>query len=232
MINKNLVISVFFLIFTTFLYSQDSTFFPLSKGTKWTYKGNVKWQEVDNPAVFDSTIIWEVKVVDVYKGNNFIAAELEGSLGDLTFYERGRKPEKYIIISAGNKYYSVTEDNPGPDKTMKKIKDSSIVPADIISGAEILLKNPLKLNDVIYAYTDSLTFPQYAWLVNGVNNTLLREIIGVNPTEKRDVCEMTYKTNPDITIVDFSPGIGIINFIYEHRGSASSCDMKLIMFER
>jgi hypothetical protein len=41
-----------------------------------------------------------------------------------------------------------------------------------------------------------------------------------------------YRTNPDHVIVDFVPKLGVVRYVYEHHGTVSSVDVKLVKVMR
>ncbi len=227
-----ILLVLFIICLSANLFAQDGdNYFPLSAGAKYTYTGNVKWQEVDDPKVYDSTVTWEVKTVDVFTGKDFSAAKMEGSLDDMTFYFRSTKPTDYLLIRSGNRYYKIPGEKKEIDDLFNNIKGTGKIPKGLLAGGEIILQTELKKGDYFpdISTKDSSDIA-YRWVVDGIGKINITDVKGVNPVEQRTLCRLVYITNPDETSVDFVPGVGILNFKYKHNGSASSCDMKLVEF--
>jgi hypothetical protein len=60
------------------------------KGTKWFYKGVVKWQ-VENK-VMEKNISWSMEVIDSFQTNDILIAKIKGHPDDMAWYKEGKMP--------------------------------------------------------------------------------------------------------------------------------------------
>jgi hypothetical protein len=69
----------------------------------------------------------------------------------------------------------------------------------------------------------------YCWVVESESRKNLETVLGLS-SGSAPVFTITYRTNPDDTQIELSPGIGIIAYRYHHHGTTAETDVKLIEF--
>lgn len=195
-----------------------SSFFPLAKGTVWTYRGNVKWTLMNSSTVREKELTWTMEVLESRQANGRSFARLRGHPGDLSWYEEGKQPSTYCIIVDGDKFFEFAD------------LTTPFGPLDLASR-EAFLDLPLAL-EKRWGDADQIQRPDgmYCWVVSEVRREKLLGVKGVDPGKAMTISRAAYRTNPDHQFVDYAPGIGIVRYQYFHHGTVSECDMKLIEF--
>jgi hypothetical protein len=70
----------------------------------------------------------------------------------------------------------------------------------------------------------------YCWFVKEEKEVFYKEIDGVEDDVKRKQFSIMNRTMPEHQIIEFTPDIGITRFIYQHHGTVSDVDVKLIEY--
>ena len=66
----------------------------------------------------------------------------------------------------------------------------------------------------------------YCWIVESEGKKNLEGISG-EKSRSAPVFTISYRTNPDDTQIELSPGIGIIAYRYHHHGTTATTDVRL-----
>ena len=72
---------------------------------------------------------------------------------------------------------------------------------------------------------------KYCWVVSSVDRISLLKVKGLEPRQYQ-VYEVSFKTNPDDTELQFLPGVGLISYQYHHHGSIADTELKLVAFHK
>lgn len=200
-------------------------YFPLKKGAYWVYYGDVKWTVPNSTDRLEEKITWKMEVERVFQRNNIFGYEMQGAPWDLAWYEKGKQPSKYGIIQAGGKFYQTSIE------TVWRLMDDSDTLAALIDEKEIFLDTPL-VSGKKFCDADSLARPDgmYCWSVGDATQADMTNITGVNSSVNLVEFPIHNATLPDYSMIQFIPGIGITRFVYEHHGTVSDVDVKLIEF--
>ena len=198
--------------------SHDATsYFPLSPGNYWIFKGSVKWTEG-----FDKTkekeIEWKMEVVDKFDYDHYKIYLMKVHPGDLVSYKPGKEPSKYGYLVAGNKIFEIID-----EKRMEELIDSKGQGRyDIISEHLLVFDFPL-FKEKRFGATGQLLRPggNYQWVVKDV---IEKEYGG----EKVEEYQLTYRTLADHQEVGVIEGVGITYYRYVHHGTVSEVDVKLV----
>lgn len=189
--------------------------FPLAKGNQWTYAATIKYHDDDIDSVITKQTNWLMEVVDVIphgKANAFI---VKGFPTDLVWFEGKADRGNYLLLVDSNKVYL---SNLPPDDSLNiRVKDSKDALTDLKTGYNIIFDFPLVKGKTWGADPD---MPQrsdsmYAWVVQ-------------NTASLTQAAAIKYNTNPDHSIFEFKPGVGITGYQFEHHGTVMSLEMKLI----
>ena len=175
---------------------------PLVKGTSWIYEGRVDWTE--EKTIKTRQMRWTTKIIEVFDYNGVRVAVVSGLPSDLDWYTEN-KPTGYglLVATSTDAYYLNLE-----------IADKK----EAYRLAREFRHNPKKhLESVNSFISDSSPTCKNPDLI----------VKGFNPTEKVKCRQTTERTNPDIQIIDFTYGLGIVRYYYEHFGTVSKVDMEL-----
>lgn len=175
---------------------------PLVKGTSWIYEGRVDWTE--EKTIKTRQMRWTTKIIEVFDYDGVRVAVVSGLPSDLDWYTEN-KPIGYglLVATSTDAYYLNLE-----------ITDKK----EAYRLARDFRHNPKKhLKSVTSFIHDSSPTCKNPDLI----------VKGFNPTEKVKCRQTTERTNPDIQIIDFTDGLGIVHYYYEHFGTVSKVDMEL-----
>ncbi len=205
---------------------SSSDFFPMEKGTRWTYSGKVEWTYEGNKIGSGNKTITAV-VEDSFEKNGVKVALIRGGPWDLVWWEPNRKPESHLVVQKGKTYYMFPE-NP---EILKELRAGEW-PKDQIEE-DIWFELPLRQGREFCDPDDQWRIKShdtsYCWYVIEEGKSRLPALGMTKPLPWFD---LRYQTNPDHEIDTVVPGIGITHFIYVHHGTVSSVDVKLVSYHR
>jgi len=201
--------------------------FPLVEGAYWIYKGQVLWVILGDTSgiVYKDTLTWKMEVLEVVNRGNVTGILLNGHPLDLTWYVEGQERGFYVIIKVGSKYFY------GNMKDWERLKNKNDNLIDLVAEDNIFLDLPL-FKGKNYGEAMQLTRPDssYCWFVKEEKEVFYKEIDGVEDDVKRKQFSIMNRTMPEHQIIEFTPDIGITRFIYQHHGTVSDVDVKLIEY--
>jgi hypothetical protein len=156
-----------------------------------------------------------MEVVDVIPHGNANAVIIKGFPTDLVWYEGKAERGNYLLLVDSNKVY--LSNLPPDDSLNLRVKDTNDALADLKTGYNIIFDFPLVKGKTWGADPE---MPQrsdsmYAWVVQ-------------NTASSSQAAGIKYNTNPDHSIFEFQPGVGITGYQFEHHGTVMSLEMKLI----
>jgi len=200
-----------------------SAFFPLEKGKKWAYKGMVIWTAPAKGVVESSEIEWTMEVLEVYRGEAGIAAVVQGFLDELAWYEPGQQPGYSVIFSVDNRVYHLQakDENDARNSAQRVVFGEQGVPG----RDDLLLDLPLEINKR-WGGDVEREDGWYCWCVEEWAERLL-DIEGAPARVSETVFTLAYRTCPDHQILEFSPCIGILRYVYVHHGTTARADVRL-----
>ena len=205
--------------------------FPLEKGAEWVYKGPVKWIPADSEEVVEKELTWSMKVTETIQRQHVLAAVVEGHPLDLAFYEEGTtQPSAYLIVQVGEEQYYLLAGDRAQD-ALKRLQDMDDPLTDMVQDVELFLDLPLKPGKV-FGEVFQLTRQDgmYFWNVAGEGPASLENIAGVEADSGLAQYELSFLTIADGQQVTFVPGVGFTRYAYNHHGSTSEMDLKLIAY--
>jgi hypothetical protein len=204
--------------------------FPMTKGTYWVYTGPTKWTTADTGEVQEQVLTWKMEITDALQRDGIGLAVVKGHPSDLAFYEEGRAPGDYLIVSVNDqKYYLLSGER--AQAALKRFKDSNDVLVGLVEDSGLWLDLPLTVGKS-FGDTTQIARPDrmYAWQVGKQGPAQLTGVTGVTPSANAVAFELTLTTLPENDMVEFVPGLGITRFVYEHHGTVASTDLKLTEF--
>jgi hypothetical protein len=203
--------------------------FPLTKGAYWVYEGPVTWTPDGADKALEKTLTWKMEITDVIQREAIQAAVVKGHPMDLAFYEEGRQPGDYLLVSVrGQQYYLVTGD--AVADALKKLKDAEDPLTDLVKDTDLILDLPLTPGKA-FGETAQITRPDnmYVWVVGSETKAQLAKVKGA-PTTALTESELKFTTVSDNATVKFVPGVGISAYEFNHNGTVSTVNVKLIEF--
>jgi hypothetical protein len=217
------------LIPTAFAAAPAPAAFPLAKGAFWVYEGPVTWTPDGADKPQEKVMTWKMEITDVIERDWVQAAVVKGHPMDLAFYEEGRKPDDYLLVSVrGQQYYLVAGD--AVADALKKLKDAEDPLTDLVKDTDLILDLPLTPGKA-FGETAQITRPDnmYVWVVGAEQKAQLSKVKGA-PAAALTESELTFTTLSDNATVKFVPGVGITAYEWNHHGTVSTVDVKLIEY--
>lgn len=194
---------------------QRLQIFPLNKGNQWVYEAQIKYHDKITDSLLEQKIEWTMDVLDTIHHGQYFAAVIKGFPTDLVWYEGKAERGNFVLLQDSNKIYLCSSDS--FDSLLARIRNPKDSLTDLLNSQEILFDFPLTKGKTWGADPD---MPQredsmYAWVVK---------------KSATDTCaaDIQYMTNPDHSIFQFQPGIGITGYYFEHHGTVMNLQMKLI----
>ena len=175
---------------------------PLVKGTSWIYEGRVDWTE--EKTIKTKQMRWTTKIIEVFDYDGVRVAVVSGLPSDLDWYTENKPIGYGLLVSTSTDAYYLNLEITDKKEAYRLARDFRHNPkkhlksvTSFISDSSATCKNP----DII--------------------------VKGFNPIGKVKCRQTTERTNPDIQIIDFTYGLGIVRYYYEHFGTVSKVDMEL-----
>ena len=210
----------------TFARGADE-WLPLAKGNYWVYRGPVKWD--DHGKVRTKTLTWRMEVTRVIcQGSSLTAVVLKGFPGDLMGYEPGAEPDDYLLICVGgDKYHLLSGDDAA--KARQDLVGRRPPKLDYLAGGGALLIDGPLTKGKRYGEPEQLHRGMYCWVVGAPTTFSGKGIKGLpdRPAGRR-AFPVDYLTNPDGIRMEIVPGVGIVFYHYDHHGTISEADLRLV----
>jgi hypothetical protein len=181
-------------VFPSCGFVNSPKLFPMTKGTYWIYRGEVKWQ--DGERVKSAKVEWKMEVVEAIFRTEGAAAVLKGSPWDLPWFQPNRERGDYLLVRIGQtKFYLLRHKK--VDQALERLKDPSQLLADLVDDSDLILQFPLK-EGARFGEADQLDREDgmYAWRVERPERVRLRGIKG-SPRGEQIEYSIAFLTNPD-----------------------------------
>lgn len=194
---------------------KQTPIFPLDKGNQWVYEANIKYHDRVMDSLITQKIEWTMEVVDTLHHGAYIAAVIKGFPTDLVWYNGKTERGTLVLLQDSNKVYLCSAEN--IDTLIARIRNQNDSLVELRNSQEILFDFPLTKSKTWGADPE---MPQredsmYAWVVK-------------KSASDTSSAEIQYMTNPDHSIFQFQPGVGITGYYFEHHGTVMELNMKLI----
>jgi hypothetical protein len=208
--------------------SSAKHFFPMTQGTYWVYQGTVTWFDQAKRKPVEVKVSLKMSVERVFHKDDTVFAEIQGYPANLNFTTGEANPSRWILTESSRHQIFLRELDPGtrlPASETPGIAFDSFMTED-----DLLFEWPLARGK---KYCDAESAKRedemYCWIVDSESTKNLETVLGL-PSGSAPVFTITYRTNPDDTQIELSPGIGIIAYRYHHHGTTAETDVKLIEF--
>ncbi len=233
-VKRAITLAIVMLIGSVFSAGQAPTqsgneVFPMRKGTRWTYRGQVSWETNDGTVsqTRKKQLEWSMTVVDSVARGKYKAAVLIGHPSDLNWYEEGRKPDCHLLIAEDESKFYLTSCIPTASAENLSATEGDL--AGLIDEERLIFKLPLKQGDMFGGDTERKD-GMYAWVVESVEQKTTR-LFPRAPRGAHTEYTLAYRTNPDHQIATYVPGIGLVSYLYSHHGTVSDTDVTLVSFQ-
>ena len=212
--------------------SKAPEVFPLVEGTSWVYQGTVRWYDFNSVKVAKTRVTWTTQVKRVTRRQHLTAAVINGFPWDLDWSDGDLQPSDALLLASDDGGYYVSQFDDIKDG-VKRLADSTDSLQDLINPDDIFLQSPLTKGKKFSCASDAMARDDnmYCWVVSSVDRRSLLKVKGLEPKEYQ-VYEVSFRTNPDDTVLQFLPGVGLISYHYHHHGSIADTELKLVAFHK
>lgn len=202
--------------------------FPLLKGNYWIYDVNIRVHNEASPEKpIEAKINLKMEVLEAYACKNFVASVVKGYPGSLAWYQNGREDSISVIIFSDPDGYFVATVEEKVNEIIEKFRTGKFSEKDLGLADWQIIQMPLEVGKTYFA-DPSDTETTYRWQVAEKTRLDATCIAGLGDRKTAAAFTLMYRTNPDHTIISFAPGIGITHYTYQHHGTVSDVDAKLV----
>jgi hypothetical protein len=173
---------------------------PFSKGTTWIYEGTVAWQEGLEER--NKRVRLVTQIVKVFNYSSARVAVVRSFPSELAWYGFKQHPRYSLLILSRKALLEVEADS--EQEAQKMAHNFARQSRELMTEADVVMP---------FSLTGGRRFRSH--------------VKGFHPPVALKSYRYIYRTNPDHTIVDFVPGLGVTSFIYEHHGTTSSVNVEL-----
>jgi len=212
--------------------SKAPEVFPLVEGTSWVYQGTVRWYDFNSVKVAKTRVTWTTQVKRVTRHAHLTAAVINGFPWDLDWSDGDLQPSDALLLASDDGGYYVSQFDDIKDG-VKRLADSNDSLQDLINPDDVFLQLPLTKGKKFSCDSDAMARDDnmYCWVVSSVDRISLLKVKGLEPKQCQ-VYEISFRTNPDDTELQFLPAVGLISYQYHHHGSIADTDLKLVAFHK
>ena len=206
-------------------YAQSgppTLFFPLTPGTYWVYQGTVTWFDQAKHKASEAKVSLKMTVERVFQREGTILAEVQGYPGDLNFTAGETHPSRWILSESSR--HQVFWRELDPSTSLPKTEHPGSAFDSFMTEEDLLFEWPLARGKK-YCAAESA----YCWVVESEGSKNLEAVTSLVSGNAR-VFTIAYRSNPDETQIELSPGIGIIAYHYRHHGTTAATDLNLTEF--
>lgn len=167
---------------------------------------------------------WISTVIDVRVAHQAKLALIRGFATELAGSEPSTAPRLSVLICTAGR---LSHFDGGSDEATRAAfaqwNDS------LLSRSRVLLQTPLR-NGQVFGQDSPRDDPLYGWEVETLRapSATPRSCDGVQGDRYR----LTYRTNPDVTVLEWQDDVGLVGYSYEHHGTPSKVDVRLVSCSR
>ena len=206
--------------------------FPLKKGNKWIYEGQVKWIPAGKESVLQKEVRLEMVVANVVDRGDIYAAILKGHPHDFVWYEEGVGCGDYLFVFLEGNYYFLEGER--VVQAIARLQDEKDDLNNLVNKDELFLSKDLMYKDRDRGVDQALSQQNrnYEWFLKSVRQIDLKDLRlkGLASSVLKVQYNLIFQTLPDDTTIEFVPGIGITQYKYIHHGAVAETDLRLIEF--
>jgi hypothetical protein len=206
-----------------FAASQSRAIFLLEEGTTWIYKGIARWQaneDADFRLKTGRIHNWKMRVRRTFRNGSTTVAIVEGFLFELGWYGYDGIPPRpglTLIIQTADGLFEKSVSERDAERLAQEALDQKL---KLHMDEDEILRLPVHLGDCLSTDALALKLKMWCWHVRGMAKTKY----GAG-------WEVGYLSNPDRTIVEIVPGLGVTRYEYHHNGTVADTDVHLIRLQ-
>ncbi len=203
-------------------------YFPLFKGSIWTYQGKVKWATGRPNEMREEQLILHMEVTNTYQRGPVWFARIKFHPSGAWWYESGTALNIGAYLCVGYQVYALTEQR--ATEILNRLKDPQDSLVDLAREDELEFAFPL-LSGKRFGSTEQIVREgvSYCWHVLEPSSTGSAFTKQVKPIEEIEVLNNTL---PAHIYLLFRQGEGITHYEYVHHGTVSMTQLTLVRFTR
>jgi hypothetical protein len=160
-------------------------------------------------------------IVDVRDAGSVRLALVRGFVTQLAWYEPGTRPRLTLLACRGSQLFGF---DPATDSAARSAyarwSDS------LLQRAELLLALPLR-DGQLFGQDPPRDDALYGWAVAAHGADARFPLPARCGPSVGPRFELTYRSLPDHSVMEWQPGVGITHYLYGHHGSPAATDVKL-----
>lgn len=204
--------------------------FPLAPGSYWFYRGTVRSEAKNLPNGRERQVNWKMSVIRAVSRGGLLVVLVDGFPSDLDWSEGDAQPKRSILIRTSDRKFYL-KGPPDLDVLSRKMDDPHFAIEPFLTDDDWFLQLPLvrgrKFCDEDTRKRDD---GMYCWVVGNRHPASLEDVKGA-PAGKRVAYDISYRTNPDDTEIEFIEGVGIARYSYHHHGTIADTELRLAEFQ-
>jgi len=203
-------------------------FFPLTQGTYWVYQGTVTWFDQAKHKASEAKVSLKMTVERVFQREGTLFAEIQGYPADLNFTAGETHPSRRILTESSRHQVFLRQLDPSTSLPLTESPGSAF--DSFMTEEDLLFEWPLaRGNKYCDPESTKREDQMYCWVVESEGSKNLEAVTSLVSGNAR-VFTIAYRTNPDETHIELSPGIGIIAYHYRHHVTTAATDGNLTEF--
>lgn len=191
-------------------------YFPLMKGSIWTYEGPVAWTVENSGEVRRKELTIRMEVTETYQRGPVWLALFQGHPLEGAWYQEKRAPSQGSYLCLGYRIYELDRERTA--EVLRRLQDPKDNLLNLVSEDEIVFDFPL-LPGKRFGDTHQLAREdgRYQWLV-------------LPPSQAVSASELLNDTLPEHIRLQFEEGVGMTSYEYVHHGTVSESHLTLAAF--
>ena len=210
---------------------NNDGWFPWQKDRYWIYQGTVEYMDPASGAV-SRKITWVTRVEDSISTDNWQLALVCGMPHQTAWFGHETSAERELIaMDAEGQIFEIRGTSPEIVFWRLHATRPETLPASLTRPEHLALRRGMKTDDIFGVGADDAAGARPGWHNFGVveiGDAAPQDFPEQVRTIVRDkVYRMTYRTSPDHTNKTFAPGVGYLEYEYNHHGTPGGCVLKL-----
>jgi hypothetical protein len=188
-------------------------------GFAWTYSGTrIEGGRGGRGKL--ARVTWTTTVVDARTAGHAKLVLIRGFVTELAWSEPSTAPKLSILVcSAGSLFRFEGTSDQATRAAFVQWDDS------MLSRSRLFLQTPLYKGQT-FGQDSPRQDPLYSWDVETLSMPS-RTPLSCGAVQG-DAWRLTYRTNPDLSLLDWQDGVGVVGYTYEHHGTPSKVDVRLV----
>ncbi len=204
------------------LPAADAGGFLFREGSHWMYSAKVEYTLPNSNRTRSATINWEMAVVMARNEDSLSASVVLGWVDQLPWFEPGLQPAESLAVREDGRVFVVS---PQGESARELYGRGPPAWREAIKNLEPVLVFPLHVGAHWGSDAAGRVDGLYRWNVESASRQSVR---GVGPAT---VFRLRYQTMPDHQILDLAPETGVVGYVYDHHGTVSHVDLRLLSFQ-